>query len=657
MELQQGSKKNSGREAKARGNGKAKAKKQARALIPEFVAPELATLDTEVPTGPNWLHEVKYDGYRILARKAGDEVTLFSRSGLDWTVRFPAIATALQTFPAKTALIDGEVAFVLPSGITDFKSLQEHIDTPHGSIRYFVFDLLSLDGKDWRKKPLKERRAKLAALMAEKGVANFLVYADYVEGSGQEFFDQACEAGLEGIMSKRADAPYRSGRNRSWLKIKCTKGEEFVIGGYSRSEVRGKPFSSLLLGTSEDGKLIYAGKVGTGFDSGDFKTLAEAFAPLERASSPFEEVPREERKDAVWLDPKLVAQVEFTEWTRDGRLRHPSFQGLRQDKPAGEVHREQVEDEEAGMATTKSAATKTSEPVFDGVTLTSPDRVYYPDIGLTKLGVAQYYQTVAKFMLPYAVRRPISLVRCPEGIDGEHFFQRHAMKGMSKAIKQVPVPGGESKKPYLYIDDEEGLFGLVQIGTLEIHDWGVSLAHVGEPDRVVFDLDPDEGLPLATLKAAAVEVREFLAALGLKSFLKSTGGKGLHLVAPIQPKLGWDEVKPFTKAIADALVAARPDRYTANPLKKTREGKIFVDYLRNQRGGSAIVNYSTRAKKGAPVACPLRWDELKGLKLAAPYTVKTLPARLKALKRDPWEGFSSTRQSITAKAKKALGLG
>jgi bifunctional non-homologous end joining protein LigD len=225
VDLQQGSKKNSGREAKARGNGQAKAKKKARALIPEFVAPELATLDTEVPTGPNWLHEVKYDGYRILARKAGDEVTLFSRSGLDWTVRFPAIATALQTFPAKTALIDGEVAFVLPSGITDFKSLQEHIDTPHGSIRYFVFDLLSLDGKDWRKKPLKERRAKLAALMAEKGVANFLVYADYVEGSGQEFFDQACAAGLEGVMSKRADAPYRSGRNRSWLKIKCTKGE------------------------------------------------------------------------------------------------------------------------------------------------------------------------------------------------------------------------------------------------------------------------------------------------------------------------------------------------------------------------------------------------------------------------------------------------
>jgi bifunctional non-homologous end joining protein LigD len=609
-----------------------------------------------VPAGPGWLHEVKYDGYRIIARKAGEEVTLFSRSGLDWTIRFPAIAKALLTFPEKSALIDGEVAFVLPSGITDFKSLQDHIDSPHGSIRYFVFDLLSLDGKDWRKKTLKQRRAELAQLMAEKGVSNFLVYADYVEGSGQEFFDQACAAGLEGIMSKRADRPYISGRGRDWLKIKCTKGEEVVIGGYSRSDVRGKPFSSLLLGTFEDGKLVYSGKVGTGFDSGDFVSLAKKFAPLERAASPFEDAPREERKDAVWLEPKLVAQIAFTERTRDGRLRHPSFKGLREDKPAREVAREQSDDEEAGMAKMKSAASKTSGPVFDGITLTNPDRVYYPDIGLSKLGVAQYYETVAPLMLPYVVRRPISLVRCPEGIDGEHFFQRHAMKGMSKTVKQVPISGGESKKPYLYIDDAEGLFALVQIGALEIHDWGVSLDHVSEPDRIVFDLDPDEGLALATLKAAAIEVRNFLAALGFKSFLKSTGGKGLHLVAPIRPKLGWKEVKPFTKAIADALVAARPDRYTANPLKKTREGKIFVDYLRNQRGGSAIVNYSTRAKSGAPVACPLRWDELMGLKAASPYSVKTLPARLKALKGDPWEGFFSTRQSITAKAKKALGL-
>jgi bifunctional non-homologous end joining protein LigD len=607
-----------------------------------------------VPDGRSWLHEAKYDGYRILARKQGDEITLFSRSGLDWTVRFPAIAKAMQDFPAMSAMIDGEVAFVLPSGVTDFKSLQEHIDTPHPAIRYFVFDLLDLNGKDWRKKKLKERRARLAKLMAN-GVPDWLVYADYVEGSGQEFFTQACRAGLEGIMSKRADSLYRSGRGKDWLKIKCLKGEEFVIGGFSRSEVKGKPFSSLLLGTFEDGKLIYSGKVGTGFVLADFDRLAGKFKPLERTKSPFEEVPAAERKDAVWLEPKLVAQINFAERTRDGRLRHPSFKGLREDKPAREVHREQSEDEELAMAT-KTAAKKSTNPVFAGITISNPDKVYYPKSRLTKLDIARYYETVAPFVLPYVARRPISLVRCPEGIDGQRFFQRHAMKGMSDAIKQVPISGGESKKPYLYIENEKGLFGLVQIGSLEIHDWGVSLAHIDQPDRLVFDLDPDEDLDLATLKAATIEVRDFLADLGLKSFLKSTGGKGLHLVAPLTPKLGWPEVKAFAKAIADALVEARPDRYTANPLKKTRGGRIFVDYLRNQRGGSAIVNYSTRAKEGAPVACPLRWDELKGLKVAAAYSVTTLPARLKRLKSDPWEGFFSTRQSITAKAKKALGL-
>lgn len=611
-----------------------------------------------MPAGRGWLHEAKYDGYRIVARKAGDEITLFSRSGLDWTVRFPAIAKALLSLPAESALLDGEVAFVLPSGITDFKSLQEHIDTPNPAIRYFVFDLLALDGKHLRKKPLKERRALLAKLMAAKSVSNWLVYADYVEGSGPEFFAQACAAGLEGIVSKRADAPYRSGRGKDWLKIKCLRGEEFVIGGYSRSTVKGKPFSSLLLGTFDADKLIYAGKVGTGFDSTDFNTLAKRFKPLERSASSFEEVPTVERKDAVWLEPKLVCEISYTEWTRDGRLRHPSFKGLREDKRARDVHRERREDEETPMATTRTAAAKKAgDPTFDGITLTNPDRVLYPDIGLTKLDLARYYQAVAPLMLPYAVNRPISLVRCPEGYAKECFFQRHAMTGMSDAIKEVPIPGGETKKKYLYIDDESGLFGLVQIGVLEIHDWGVSLDHINEPDRLVFDLDPDEGLDLAILKAAAIEVRDFLADLGFNSFLKSTGGKGLHVVAPLTPKQGWDVVKPFAKAIADALVSARPDRYTANPLKRTREGKIFVDYLRNQRGGSAIVNYSTRAKAGAPVACPLRWDELKGLKVAAPYNAKTLPSRLKTMKRDPWEGFFSTRQSITAKARKALGLG
>ncbi len=598
---------------------------------------------------------MKFDGYRIVARKWGDAVTLFSRSGLDWTRRFPAVAQAMLTFPAETVLLDGEIAYVKPDGITDFKSLQEHIDTPDPAIRYFVFDLLNLDGKDWRAKPLTARRAKLSELMSEKGISPYLVYSDYVQGSGDEFFAAACAQGLEGIISKRADAPYRSGRGKDWLKIKCGHGEEFVIGGYKPSDVKGKPFSALLLGTFEDGKLIYSGKVGTGFAAADLSELARKFKPLERKTSPFVEVPRAEMKNAVWLDPKLVCQINYTEWTRDGRLRHPSFQGLRQDKKAADVHRERSEREENDMATKAQARSRASDD-FDGIKLTNPDKLYYPAIGLTKLDIARYYATIAPHILRYVANRPISLVRCPDGIDGQHFFQRHAMKGMSDAIKQIPIAGGESKKPYLYIDSEKGLFGLIQIGTLEIHDWGVSLKHIDKPDRLVFDLDPDEELDFAVLKSAAVEVRAFLEDLGLKSFLKATGGKGLHLVAPLTPKLGWPEVKAFAKAVADALVAARPDRYTANPLKKTRVGKIFVDYLRNQRGGSSIANYSTRAKKGAPVTTPLAWDELKALTSGAPYSVATMPARLKRLKRDPWDGFFSTRQSITAKARKALGV-
>ena len=639
-----------------RGKSKAKSKRSRNGVSADFVEPQLAALDTHAPTGTQWLHELKYDGYRIEARKAGDNVTLFSRSGLDWTVRFPAIAKALLTLPCDSALIDGEAAYVLPSGVTDFKSLQEHIDKPDPAIRYFAFDLLSLDGKDLRKEPLIARKERLRKLMAAKGVSDFLIYSDHVVGEGPAFFEKASAANLEGIMSKRADAPYRSGRGKSWLKIKCTRAQEFVIGGLAKSEVHGKPFSSLLLGTYDGDRLIYSGKVGTGFNAHDLKALAARFKPLTRKTTPFAEIPASERKDAVWLKPDLVCAVNFTEWTRDGRLRHPSFQGLREDKPAGAVTREGNEAQEADMAT-KTKTAKTSDVRFGAITLTSPDKVLYPEIDFTKLDLARYYETVVQAMLPYVANRPISLVRCPEGLDGERFFQRHAMRGMNKAIKQIPIPGGETKKPYLYIDDADGLFALSQISALEIHDWGVSLKAIDKPDRLVFDLDPDEDLDFAVLRGAAQEVRDFLADLGLKSFLKATGGKGLHVVAPLTPKAGWDEIKEFSKAVADALVTARPDRYTANPLKRTRVGRIFVDYLRNQRGSSAICNFSTRAKPGAPVASPLRWDELKRIESGAPYTATTLPARLKRLKSDPWEAFFATRQSVTAKARKALGLG
>ncbi|MGA7545863.1 MAG: DNA ligase D, partial [Methyloceanibacter sp.] len=511
---------NSNRSKKKPASGRAgkTGKAPRRTLAPVFVAPELATLEREVPDGAGWLHEVKYDGYRIIGRKAGDEVTLFSRSGLDWTVRFPAIASALEGLPCKDALVDGEVAFVLPSGVTDFTSLQEHIDTPHQAIRYFLFDLIEVDGEDWRKKPLETRKDRLARLLSAKGLPERLIYSDHVRGSGRDFLAEACASGLEGIVSKRASAPYRSGRSKDWLKIKCGKRAEFVIGGYSRSTTKDRPFASLLLGTFKDGELNYAGKVGTGFDSADLTALAKRFKPLERKMSPFAEVPASERRGAVWLEPELVAEIAYTEWTGDGRLRHPSFQGLREDKPAREVQRDAPETSDRAVVAESSGHTskRKGDPMFAGITLSNPDKVLFPDPGLTKLDLARYYEAVALAMLPCIINRPISLVRCPEGYAKECFFQRHAMKGMSTAIKEIHIAGGESKRKYLYIEDAEGLFALVQIGALEIHDWGVSLDEIDKPDRLVFDLDPDEGLDLATLKAAAQEVREFLADLGLK---------------------------------------------------------------------------------------------------------------------------------------------
>lgn len=652
MDFQRGSKKN------ARGGKTAQSTKRT-IQSPPFVAPQLAKLEANTPSGDEWLHELKYDGYRIEAGKSGDAVTLFSRSGLDWTIRFPTIAAGLRTLPCESALIDGEAAYVLPSGHTDFKSLQEHIDTPDPAIHYFAFDLLFLDGKDLRREPLSMRKEALHRLMAGKAVSQTLIFSDHVTGAGSAFFKTACAEKLEGIVSKRADAPYRSGRGGSWRKIKCTRAQEFVIGGFAKSDVHGKPFSALLLGTYDGDDLVFAGKVGTGFGKRDLDALAARFKPMIRKTPPFSELPVGEKRGAVWLRPQLVCAVNFTEWTRDGRLRHPSFQGLREDKPAHAVIREGIieakDNAEPDVGKTKRAA-KARNVRFGSVTLTSPDKVLYPEIGVTKRDLAQYDEAVAAVMLPYVAKRPISLVRCPEGLDGERFFQRHAMKGMNAAIKQIPIPGGTSKKPYLYIDDIDGLFALTQIGTLEVHDWGVSLTKIDKPDRLVFDLDPDEALDFEISRAAAQEVRDFLADLGFVSFLKATGGKGLHVVAPLTPKAGWPEVKAFAKAVADALVTARPDRYTANPLKRTRTDKIFVDYLRNQRGGSAVCNYSPRARPEAPVAVPLRWAELKRLESGAPYTVKTLPARLKRLKSDPWEGFFTTRQSITAKAKKALGL-
>ncbi len=578
-------------------------------------------------------------------------------------MRFPAIAKAVLTLPCESALIDGEAAYVLPSGVTDFKSLQEHIDKPDPAIRYFAFDLLSLDGKDLRKEPLSERKEKLRKLMAAKGVSDFLIYSDHVLGDGPAFFDKACSTQLEGIMSKRADAPYRSGRGKSWLKVKCTRSQEFVIGGFAESDVRGKPFSALLLGVYDGEALIFAGKVGTGFNARDLKALAARFKPLIRKTSPFESVPGPERKGAMWLRPELVCAVNFTEWTRDGRLRHPSFQGLREDKPARAVIREGNDTQEAAMpAKTKSAAAntktaKTSDVTFGDITLSSPDKVLYPDIGFTKLDLARYYESVASVMLPYVAKRPISLVRCPEGVDGERFFQRHAMKGMSKAIKEVAIPGGETKKPYLYIDER----GRAVRAGADRHPRDPRLGRVAREDRRArpSGVRPRSGRGSRLRRCCAPRPggARLSRRARLQEFPQGHRRQGLAFgrAAHAEGRLGRGEsVRQGGRRCAGHRAAGPLHGQSAQAARASERSSSTIYATSAAARRSAT---TPRARKaGAPVACPLRWDELKRLDSGAPYDVETLPARLKRLKTDPWEDFFTTRQSITAKAKKALGL-
>jgi bifunctional non-homologous end joining protein LigD len=629
--------------------GGPKRKASRKAGAGEFVAPQLASAAEAAPDGARWLHEVKFDGYRLVARKTGKSVMLFTRNAYDWTDRFPGIAAALAGLAAKSALLDGEAAYVKPDGVTDFKSLQDHIDSADPAIRYFLFDLLELDGKPLLDESLTRRKDMLAALISASKPSPLLVYSEHVDGDGPSFFRAACEQGLEGIVSKRADAPYRSGRSKTWLKIKCGRRAEFVIGGFSKSSVSGRPFASLLLGTFDDGALRYAGKVGTGFTESKMAELSRLLAKRKRAASPFADIPKSATRGASWVEPDLVAEIGFTEETREGRLRHPSFQGLREDKPSRQVRKD-------AAPPARPARGSKNETELHGVRLTHPDKILWPDAGLTKGDLAAYYEAVLDSAAPYLFDRPISLVRCPDGAGAECFFQRHAMKGMSDAIRTVPIRDAEGKSDYLYVDGLAGLIGLVQIGALELHDWGCRVDAPEKCDRLVFDLDPDEGLDFETVKAASIEVRDFLGDLGLSSFLRASGGKGLHVVVPLSRRVSFDEAKSFSLGVAEALAAARPDRYTANLAKRARKGKLFVDYLRNQRGGTAIANFSPRARDGAPVATPLRWDELRGLGDARPFSIRTLPARLKRLKTDPWADYFSVTQSITAKAKRALGM-
>ena len=614
-----------------------------KAKLPDFLPPTLATLAAAPPPGGRWLHEIKFDGYRLQARIEAGRVKLLTRSGLDWTKKFgKAVVSALRDLPVGTALIDGELVVESGAGASDFSALQADLSAGRDDrFVFYVFDLLYLDGYDLTPLPLEARKALLEKLVP--GTGGILRYSQHFDENGALVLRHACRLSLEGVVSKLRDAPYRAGRSKSWIKSKCSARQEFVIGGYVPSTVSRQAIGSLVLGVYRNGKLDPVGRVGTGFSA---SVAADLFRKLNRMrtdESPFgRRLTAEEARQARYVRPELVAEVEFRAWTADGHLRHASFRGLREDKPATEVVAE--------VPRSKATATpKAEKPQRRTVRLTHPDRVYWPDEGVTKEGLADYYTEVWRYIAPHIIGRPLALLRAPGGIDGQTFFQKHAWKGINTNIVEVQDPAEKDDEPYVAINDFDGLMGLVQSGTLEIHPWGSTLADWERPDRIIMDLDPGDGVDWQAVIDAAEETRKRLEGAGLNAFVKTSGGKGLHVCAPLKPSARWPAVKAFCKGIADAMAKDSPDKYVSTITKSKRRGKILIDYLRNQRGMTAVAPYSTRARPGAAVSMPLAWSELNADIGPAYFTVKNTPTRLQALDADPWADFAEAAKPLKAK--------
>lgn len=608
--------------------------------LPGFVGPMLASLARSPPTGARWLHEIKFDGYRLQAHLENGAVRLWTRGGLDWTDKFAGpVREALSGLPARAAVIDGEIVVENESGVSQFSLLQADLSSGRRDrFAYYAFDCLYLDGYDLREAMLIRRKELLSELIgAGQGPIR---YSSHFVEDGKLVLQRACALGLEGIVSKASQSPYVSGRGRSWVKAKCSARQEFVIAGFVPSTTGRKAVGSLALGVYDGADLRYVGRVGTGFTSDVAQAL---FAKLERMrirSSPFAKPLTAAEADQVrYVQPELIAEVDFRGWTGDGLLRQASFQGLRDDKPAREVVRE-----------TAASSNPAPERAKTSVRLTHPDRVYWPEAGVTKEGLAGYYAEAWPLMKPFIVGRALALLRCPDGIDGQTFFQKHAWKGLNKAIVLVKDPA--EAEPLISIRDFDGLMALVQSAALEIHPWGSTVDDWERPDMIVMDLDPGEDVAWTSVIAAAREVRERLKSAGLTAFVKTSGGKGLHVVAPVTPRAEWPAAKAFTKAIADAMAADSPDRFVSTIPKARRHGRILIDYLRNQRGMTAVAAYSTRARPGAAVSMPLAWEELSPEIGPAFFTIRNAPARLSSV-GDPWADFRAAAAPIGAEPKKA----
>ncbi|WP_428515813.1 DNA ligase D [Roseovarius sp.] len=585
--------------------------------LPRFRKVQLATLRDAPPDGEGWQHEAKFDGYRCVIAVGKGGVRLYSRNGKDWSDRFGALCEPAAALACGSALIDGEV--IAGAGGGDFSTLQKALKAGD-PLTCYLFDILALDGEDLTGKPLSERRAALEGLMDGQPPRGPLRLSPVIEGDGAAALAAICEAGGEGLISKRIDAPYRGGRSKSWIKSKCIRRAEFVVAGWSPSDKKGRPFSSLILGSFEAGTLIYRGRVGTGFDGEDMADLMAALKPLARKTAPFDEDLPDEAAGARWVTPRLVVEADYAEFTSEGRIRHGVYKGLREDKEAKDV---------SASAEAKNDSAD-GEKTIGGVRISSTSRRVYPDAGLTKGEVAEHYARVADRMLDDAADHPLALLRCPDGIAGDCFFQKHAGKGFPEGVKSIPIEEKDGDTAdYMYVSGPEGLLGAAQMGTLEFHIWGARRDRIERPDRMVFDLDPDEGLGFAKVKAAAQEVREGLSACGLDSVPMVTGGKGVHVIVPLRRISEWVTVKTFAKTFATVLAERHPKRYTATMSKAKRKGRVFIDWLRNERGATAIAPYSLRARPGAAVAVPVTWAELQDLSRPDGFHVGDMAARLK----------------------------
>jgi len=600
---------------------------------------QLAKLVRTIPESDDWLYELKYDGYRIVAYAEGNSVRLMTRNGNDYSSRLYDISAAVADWTGGRAVVlDGEVVITDASGRTDFQALQNYMKNRNSlKLTYIVFDLLALDGVDLRQQPLIKRKEMLESIM--KDAPPKLHYSRYVKGHGKESLKAACEADMEGIIGKKEDSVYSGTRNGDWIKLKCSKRQEFVIGGYTLSDKRTRGVSSLLLGIYEGNDLIYAGRAGTGMDKNEMMMLESKFENIKRSEPPFKNPPdRRPNEKIMWLEPELAAEIKFAEWTKDNLLRQASYKGLRTDKDTKEIKRE--EEKEMLQPTIekhseeKQAKINSDVLIIEGVKISSPDKIIFNEPKVTKEDVVRYYSRISQRMLPYVRHRTLSIVRCPKGVSQSCFYKKHA---------DASSVGTGMIEDFFYIEDISGLIYEAQMGTLEFHICGSTVEQLDGPDMMVFDLDPDEGMDLSQVRQGVEDIKNILDELSLNSYLKTSGGKGYHVVVPLKPDADWEKFRDFAKRVAEVMEQKWPDRYTSNIRKAQRKDKIFIDWIRNTKGATSIAPYSLRAREGASVSMPISWDELYTV---APDGIDMKEALLRIERDDPWRDFFQNNQML-----------